>query len=226
MEFEQELSKHYYNPELWEIEVDDKIYRALQISDGTFEIYVAEWGYEDTGDAENGPKVEKSLGLFTQIAGGQGEWKWVLEELIADELKEKELKETDALVVQLAEEKKLAEGMEQYFKDGLRKEVHCDWLPVAEGNREAFPDSIKFHEAHGDDLSECDAWVCDCGNGTGGHGFYPCNELGEEVEPDENWASCWLSCCAECLTLYNRSGVEVESKRDKDDESDKRKKIK
>jgi hypothetical protein len=126
--------------------------------------------------------------------------------------------EAEALAMQLAEEKECASEL-------FKKRVHCDWLPVAEENREAFPDSIKFHEAHGDDLSECDAWVCDCGNGTGGHGFYPSNELGEEVEPDENWAFSWLSCCAECLTLYNRSGVEVESKRDKDDESDKRKKI-
>jgi len=48
------------------------------------------------------------------------------------------------------------------------------------------------------DMGGCDAWICPCGNTSHGHGFYPCDAAGKEVEPTpELWTS-GLYMCAKC----------------------------
>jgi hypothetical protein len=47
-------------------------------------------------------------------------------------------------------------------------------------------------------MGKCDAWTCLCGNTPDGHGFYPCDSEGIEVEPTaELWTS-GLYLCAKC----------------------------
>jgi len=85
----------------------------------------------------------------------------------------------------------------------LLPRVSCDWLPTDPQNRKDFPDSVTFHEAHGDDLSGCDAWVCECKSSE----FFPCNKAGQEVGPDKDWHALW--CCQACETIYDKNGFEL-----------------
>jgi len=43
--------------------------------------------------------------------------------------------------------------------------------------------------------NEHDDWKCLCNNTAIGHGFYPCDENGNEVEPTEKaWKTNWYVC--------------------------------
>lgn len=48
-----------------------------------------------------------------------------------------------------------------------------------------------------------DNYTCTCGNTTDDLGFYPCDENGEEIEPDEDsdWANLYV--CAKCKNIIN-----------------------
>jgi len=90
------------------------------------------------------------------------------------------------------------------------KKVTCDWIPATEENRRRFPDFVELHEKHGDDMSECDAWKCECGNDTCGQGFYPCTPSGAECEPDHKWQHLYK--CDMCNTIYDQAtGEEKEA---------------
>lgn len=49
-------------------------------------------------------------------------------------------------------------------------------------------------------------WQCECGNTETSDGFYPCNAVGEEVEPS---AGEWLEImvCGRCGHMYTHDGV-------------------
>jgi hypothetical protein len=93
--------------------------------------------------------------------------------------------------------------------------VTCDWRTATDEERAKFPETAAFHDRHGDNLSECDAWVCQCGNDPNLEGFdaQPClcgddqahecvTAAGGRFEP--RWS------CARCGRLYESSGVEIE----------------
>lgn len=89
--------------------------------------------------------------------------------------------------------------------------VGCSWQ--SEGRptstaRRSFADSAAFHDAHGDDLSKCDAWVCVCGK-TDPHGgsWESCDESGREMEPTTDWGG--YQKCTACGRVYNREGMVV-----------------
>lgn len=67
--------------------------------------------------------------------------------------------------------------------------VACDWATCSptEDNAEWIS-----HHAHGDDLSQCDAWVCHCGNRADLEGFEP---TWEEM-PQGTRAVAWT--CSRC----------------------------
>jgi hypothetical protein len=60
-----------------------------------------------------------------------------------------------------------------------------------------------IHEIHNKD-----AWICFCGNEPSEHGFYPCNEQGQEVEPDKNWNGIFYV-CNKCKRVINQNTLEV-----------------
>lgn len=90
--------------------------------------------------------------------------------------------------------------------------VGCSWqsedcrTSVARRN---FADSAQFHDAHGDDLSKCDAWICVCGK-TDPHGgsWETTNRAGVALEPT---TAEWLGYvkCAACGRVYDHEGVAV-----------------
>jgi hypothetical protein len=94
----------------------------------------------------------------------------------------------------------------------VTERVGCSWqsedrrTSVARRN---FSESAAFHDAHGDDLSKCDASVCVCGK-TDPHGgsWETTNRAGELVEPTEaKWIG-YMTCTA-CGRVYDREGVAV-----------------
>jgi hypothetical protein len=56
-------------------------------------------------------------------------------------------------------------------------------------------------------LHDEDAWVCICGNEPHTDGFYPCDENGNEVEPNLDWED--LYTCGSCGRIINRCTLEV-----------------
>jgi hypothetical protein len=56
-------------------------------------------------------------------------------------------------------------------------------------------------------------WACLCGNTPIQEGFYPCNALGEEVEPTpEEWTTGWYVCDS-CGRIIDRTTLEVVGER-------------
>lgn len=48
-------------------------------------------------------------------------------------------------------------------------------------------------------------WHCVCGNTEISDGFHPCNAVGEEIEPDEDWLE--LVVCGRCGEMYTHDGI-------------------
>lgn len=54
-----------------------------------------------------------------------------------------------------------------------------------------------------------DDWTCLCGNTAAAHGFYPCDEDGDEVAPtDEEWETNWYV-CRRCGRIIDQGSHEV-----------------
>ncbi len=90
--------------------------------------------------------------------------------------------------------------------------VGCSWQNEdrrTSAARRDFADSAAFHDAHGDDLSKCDAWVCVCGK-TDPHGgsWETTNRAGRPVEPT---TADWLGYvkCTECGRVFDREGMAI-----------------
>src|SRR5438309_3261918 len=78
--------------------------------------------------------------------------------------------------------------------------------------RRDFADSAAFHDAHGNDLSKCDSWVCVCGHTDSRGGSW--EQL--EVPAPVRGRGRILVRCTECGRAYDDEGVAV-SGRDKPD---------
>jgi hypothetical protein len=53
-----------------------------------------------------------------------------------------------------------------------------------------------------------DTWYCICGNTPIDHGFYPCDERGNEVEPVKgSWKNLYI--CGNCGRIINQDTLEV-----------------
>lgn len=87
----------------------------------------------------------------------------------------------------------------------------CDWQSEdgrTAAARHEFANSAAFHDAHGDDLTRCDSWLCVCGR-TDPHGSWATTDrAGKPVEPT---TADWLGYikCTECGRVYDREGVAV-----------------
>jgi hypothetical protein len=86
--------------------------------------------------------------------------------------------------------------------------VGCSWQredrPTSTARRD-FADSAAFHDAHGDDLSKCDSWVCVCGRTDSRGGSW---EQLEVATPVRGGARVQLR-CTECGRVYDDEGVAV-----------------
>ena len=88
--------------------------------------------------------------------------------------------------------------------------VACSWHnedgPTSAA-REKFADSAAFHDAHGDDMTECDSWLCVCGR-TDSHGSWEASDkVGKQMEPTGAWAGHLR--CTSCWRVYDREGYLV-----------------
>jgi len=72
------------------------------------------------------------------------------------------------------------------------KQVRCECIPLCK------------------DISKCDAWECLCGNTCMHEGFYPCDTLGNTVEPTERDWPVPLWVCDNCGAIIDqRTGEKV-----------------
>lgn len=92
----------------------------------------------------------------------------------------------------------------------MTERVGCSWLSEdarTAGARRRFADATAFHDAHGDDLSKCDAWLCVCGK-TDPHGSWETtDDAGNPVEPTREWRG--HQRCTACGRVYDRTGYAV-----------------
>lgn len=84
----------------------------------------------------------------------------------------------------------------------------CSWLSEdrrTDRARREFADSATFHDAHGDDLSKCDSWLCVCGRTDSRGGSW---EQLEVPTPSRGVAKFRVR-CTECGRVYDDEGVVV-----------------
>lgn len=83
----------------------------------------------------------------------------------------------------------------------------CSWMTEdrrTERARREFGDSAAFHNAHGDDLSKCDSWLCVCGQTDSRGGSW--EDLA--VAAPRGRAKSHLR-CTECGRIYDDEGVVI-----------------
>lgn len=88
----------------------------------------------------------------------------------------------------------------------IRERVGCGWQSEASGSaRHAFSESADHHDGHGDDLTQCDSWLCVCGQtDSRGGSWETCDAVGVQMEPNHDWPGNLL--CSECRRVYARDG--------------------
>jgi len=52
-----------------------------------------------------------------------------------------------------------------------------------------------------------EAWVCQCGNSPTSDGFFPCDEMGQEMEPVAGWRDLYV--CNRCGAIIAQVTLEV-----------------
>ena len=59
------------------------------------------------------------------------------------------------------------------------------------------------------ELNDNGAWICVCKNTPSGDGFFPCDDMGNEVEPlvGSNWNDKYI--CASCGRIINQYTLEI-----------------
>jgi hypothetical protein len=87
----------------------------------------------------------------------------------------------------------------------------CSWLSedadTAQARRES-PDSALYHDAHGDDLTKCDSWLCVCSRSDSrGGSWETTDERGNPREPTAGWNG--YVTCTNCGRIYNRDGLAI-----------------
>jgi hypothetical protein len=95
----------------------------------------------------------------------------------------------------------------------MQERVGCSWLSEDRATSRARAeagDSAAWHDAHGDDFSRCDSWLCVCGHSDSRGGTWQTSDAaGKPVEPTGSWAG-HIACLA-CGRVYTRDGVAVRS---------------
>lgn len=81
--------------------------------------------------------------------------------------------------------------------------IACAWKTASAEFRDAFPDATQFHDEHADNLAECDAWRCECGNEPHLDGFEATDE-----SPEDLWTRFR---CRRCGRVYDAAGGEVQA---------------
>ena len=91
----------------------------------------------------------------------------------------------------------------------FQERAGCSWFSEALGDaRVTFPDAARFHDAHGDDLTRCDSWICVCGVADiRGGGWTACNTDGIPVEPVRGWSGSVM--CLTCGRIHDRWGFVI-----------------
>jgi hypothetical protein len=103
-----------------------------------------------------------------------------------------------------------AKTLSVVYKGGNMEKVTCDWAKATDADKKEFPDSVAYHQKHGANMAECDAWVCPCGNSTDTGGFRPCDANGDEVEPPDAGSTDILRfACNDCGRIILHSTGEV-----------------
>ena len=66
------------------------------------------------------------------------------------------------------------------------------------------PKEFIKHEAGNDE-----AWICVCGNKGDDHGFFPCNDAGDEVSPtiESGWSNLYV--CGNCGRIVRQDTLEI-----------------
>jgi len=89
--------------------------------------------------------------------------------------------------------------------------VGCSWLSENRATsiaRDNFASSASSHDAHGDDFTTCDSWLCVCGaTDSRGGSWETCDTAGRPIEPVRGWLGHLR--CATCGRVYDREGYAV-----------------
>lgn len=86
---------------------------------------------------------------------------------------------------------------------------HLAWVMAKPERITDFFESIECHKDCAKNIKECDSWKCVCGSTSSEGGFYPCNELGHEVEPTATEWPKPLYSCADCGRVILQTTGEV-----------------
>src|SRR5437763_1589933 len=94
----------------------------------------------------------------------------------------------------------------------LKERVGCSWLSenrATSAARKDFATSAAWHDAHGEDFTTCDAWLCVCG-ATDGHGgtWETTDVTGRAVEPIPPWRGALK--CTSCGRVYDHEGYAID----------------
>jgi hypothetical protein len=93
----------------------------------------------------------------------------------------------------------------------LIEHVGCSWR--SEGReafaaRRDFASSAAWHDAHGEDFTKCDSWLCVCGwTDSRGGSWETCDVAGRAMEPDASWRG--YQKCTRCGRVYDREGFAI-----------------
>jgi hypothetical protein len=93
----------------------------------------------------------------------------------------------------------------------MQERVGCSWLNEDRATSRARTearDSATRHDAHGEDFSRCDSWLCVCGRTDSRGGTWQSSDAaGNAVEPSNSWLG--HMSCLECGRVYTREGLVV-----------------
>ena len=93
---------------------------------------------------------------------------------------------------------------EQEIED-YKNEIIDNYLDIYESDKDYFKwdECFKLIEQYEEEQEARNNYTCTCGNTADDLGFYPCDENGEEIEPDEDsdWANLYV--CGKCKNVIN-----------------------
>lgn len=86
--------------------------------------------------------------------------------------------------------------------------VGCSWRSESRETaiaRDKFASGAAWHDAHGEDFTKCDAWLCVCGaTDARGGSWETCDVAGRAIEPAEGWLGHVK--CTRCGRVYDHKG--------------------
>ena len=89
--------------------------------------------------------------------------------------------------------------------------VGCSWRSESREtsvSRRDFASSAAWHDAHGEDFTKCDSWLCVRGaTDSRGGSWETSDAAGRVVEPDTSWLG--HQKCSSCGRVYDREGIAI-----------------